>query len=103
MAKNETRQFLYHFLPGDRPELATDPESCTEEDNRIGSEHFAGLEEAAGNGTVVMAGRSQDGVGPAIVIVEVASERDARLFMEADPFVTSGLFGARLHPFRIAL
>jgi hypothetical protein len=51
----------------------------------------------------LLAGRSQDGLGPAIVILETASEQEARAFMENDPFVASGLFGADLHPFRIAL
>lgn len=50
-----------------------------------------------------MAGRSQDGVGPAIVILEAGSEPEAREFMEADPFLTSGLFRASLHLFRTAL
>jgi len=98
-----TEQFLYHFLPGDRPELATDPSAWTEEDNQVASEHFARLQAGASDGVVLMAGRSQDGIGPAIVILEAASEEEAREFMEADPFLTNGLFRASLHPFRIAL
>ena len=96
-------QFLYHFLPGDRPELATDPDAWTEADERTAAAHFAHLERGAAEGTVVLAGRSQDGIGPAIVILEAASEDEARRFMEADPFVAGGLFGASLHPFRVAL
>jgi uncharacterized protein YciI len=52
---------------------------------------------------VLLAGRSQDGVGPALVIVEADSEAEARRFMEADPFVANGLMRARLHPYRVAL
>ena len=96
-------QFLYTFTPGPRPELATHPEAWTTEDEAIAANHFAYLEAAATNGTVLLAGRSQDGIGPAIVILAAADESEARSFMENDPFVSSGLFGASLHPFRIAL
>ena len=83
--------------------MATDPSAWSPEDEEIAANHFAYLEEAAASGTVLLAGRSQDGVGPAIVILEAASEIEARAFMENDPFVVSGLFGADLHPFRVAL
>ena len=96
-------QFLYHFTPGARPELAIDRTAWTEDDQRIGAEHVAYLEAGVAAGIVMMAGRSQDGIGPAIVILEAGSEEEARHFMEGDPFVTSGLFGASLHPFRIAM
>lgn len=96
-------QFLYQFMPGPRPELATDPDAWTEEDEAIAADHFGYLQRATAEGTVVMAGRSQDGIGPAIVIIETADEEAARAFMNADPFVSSGLFGAELHPFRVAL
>ena len=52
---------------------------------------------------MLLAGRSLDGKGPAIVILEAASEEEARRLMERDPFVASGLMRATLHPFRPAL
>lgn len=52
---------------------------------------------------MILAGRSLDGVGPAVVIFEAASEEEARRFMESDPFVAGGLMRATLHPFRAAL
>jgi uncharacterized protein YciI len=96
-------QYLYRFLPGDRPELATDPEAWTDEDSGIGERHFAYLQAATRAGTLVLAGRSLDGIGPAIVVFEAESPEEARRFMEGDPFVQEGLFGAELHPFRAAL
>ena len=96
-------QFLYTFTPGPRPDLATNPEAWTTADEAVAAEHFAYLEAAVTEGTVLLAGRSQDGIGPAIVIIEAADESEARTFMENDPFISSGLFGADLHPFRIAL
>jgi uncharacterized protein YciI len=96
-------QFLYHFGPGPRPELATDPDAWTSEDERVGAAHFDRLAKATEDGIVILAGRSQDGVGPAIVIFEADTEEDARQFMEADPFVAEGLFTASLHRFNAAL
>lgn len=96
-------QFLYQFGPGERPELAGNPDAWTEDDERIGAEHYERLRAAAEYGIVILAGRSTDGTGPAIVIFEAGSEEEARQFMEADPFVASGLFTATLHPFRASL
>lgn len=96
-------QWLYHFLPGTRPELFTDPEAWTEDDDRVATAHFAHLQQALNKGLLILAGRSQDGIGPALVIFEADDEDAARSFMESDPFVSSGLFGASLHPFRAAL
>ncbi len=97
------KQWLYRFTPGDRPELATDLDAWTEADERVGAAHFGYLQQATDAGVVLLAGRSQDGIGPAIVIFEAPSEEEARRFMESDPFVAGGLFGAELHPFRAAL
>lgn len=102
MSEPEMKQFLYQFDPV-RPEMITDPDAWTEEDNRIASEHYSYLKRATEAGTVILAGRSLDGVGPAIVILEAISEAEARAFMGEDPFVASGLMRASLHLFRAAL
>ena len=93
MSEPKVLQFLYQFDPI-RPELVTDADAWTEEDVRIGQAHFAYLKQATQDGIVLLAGRSQDRVGPAIVIVEVESEDEARNFMENDPFVAGGLMRA---------
>lgn len=103
MAELGKLQFLYYFTPGPRPELATDMEAWTDADNQIAQAHYDRLKLAAEEGFLILAGRSQDGIGPAIVIIEVESEEEARKYMEEDPFVKEGLFGAELHPFKAAL
>jgi uncharacterized protein YciI len=95
-------QFIYLFEPV-RPEMVTDAYAWTERENEIAKAHFAYLKRATEAGTVLLAGRSQDGVGPALVILEAYSEAEARAFMEGDPFVANGLMRARLHPYRAAL
>lgn len=102
MTGQEKPQFIYTF-EATRPELVTDPEAWTEEEVEIARAHFAYLQQATEEGTVILAGRAQDGVGPAIVILEATSEEEAREFMENDPFVASGLMRASLHPYRVAL
>lgn len=96
-------QFIYQFLPGDRPELADSPDAWSPSDEAIASEHFAYLRRGLDAGILVLAGRAQEGAGPAIVIVETESIDTAEAFMESDPFVAKGLFRASLHPFRVAL
>jgi uncharacterized protein YciI len=96
------KHHIYVFEPV-RPELVTNPDAWTEEDERIGEAHFAYLKRAAEQGMVILAGRSTDGLGPAIVILDIADDGEARRFMEHDPFVAGGLMRARLHPFRAAL
>jgi uncharacterized protein YciI len=92
---------IYVFNPI-RPELVTDPDSWTEEDEQIGERHVTYLEQATEDGTVLLAGRSLDELGPAFVMIRADSEIEARRFMEADPFVAEGLMLASLHPFRAA-
>jgi uncharacterized protein YciI len=102
VSEKEKQQFIYAFDPV-RPELVTDPDAWTEEDTRIAHDHFAYLKRATEEGIVILAGRSLDGQGPAVVILEASSETEARQFMENDPFLARGLMRASLHPFRAAL
>lgn len=95
-------EWIYHFLPGNRPELARDESAWTADDERIATEHAAYIQAATDAGLVILAGRAQDGIGPAVVIIETATADEATAFMEGDPFVREGLFGADLHPFRAA-
>lgn len=102
MAEQQGKHFIYLF-DAVRPEMITDPDSWTEEDIRIAEEHFAYLQRATEEGALILAGRSLDETGPAIVIVEASTEAEARSFMKRDPFVANGLMRATLHPFRAAL
>ena len=101
MRQISTSHYVYVFDPI-RPELVTDPDSWTEEDEQIGERHAIYLKQAAEDGTVLLAGRSLDGLGPAVVILQADSEIEARRFMESDPFIAEGLMLASLHPFRAA-
>ena len=56
-----------------------------------GEAHVERLKRATKDGIVILAGRSLDGIGPAVVIFEVESEEEARCFMEGDPFMKEEL------------
>jgi uncharacterized protein YciI len=84
VSEKEKQQFIYVFDPM-RPELVTDPDAWTEDDTRIAHEHFAYLKKATEDGIVILAGRSLDGQGPAVVILDISTETEARRFMEHDP------------------
>ena len=96
-------EYIYQLLSGDRPELATDPSAWTAADEEVGERHYERLRQATDDGVVILAGRSQDGVGPAIVVFEADDDHAAQLFTDEDPFVAEGLFRASLHPYRVAL
>jgi uncharacterized protein YciI len=102
MADQEKRQFIYVF-EAIRPELVTDSDAWTEEDEQTAENHVAYLRKATDEGVVLLAGRSLDGIGPALVVLDAESEEEARRFMESDPFVADGLFRAHLHPYRAAM
>ena len=102
MPGSEILQYIYQFDPI-RPELVTDMDAWTEEDIQINHAHFAYLKNATREGVVLLAGRSQDGVRPAIVIFEAESEDAANEFMENDPFIAGGLMRASPHPFKASL
>ncbi len=104
MAGAEKLQFICVMHAVD-PAKAASREDWTDYDNETFRLHWDRLARARGDGTLLVAGRAQDadGAGPAIVIFEVASEEEARRFMESEPFVTRGFATATLHPFRVAL
>ena len=79
------------------------PDAWTDEENQISADHYAYLKQALEDGVLILAGRSLDGIGPAVVVIEAETEEEARAFLLEDPFVKSALFGAELHPFRAAL
>lgn len=96
------QQFIYELVPV-RPEMVDNPDLWTEDDLKMADDHFAYLSKATDEGRLILAGRSLDGKGPAVVIFEAEDEEAARCFMEADPFVSRGFATATVHPFRVAL
>ena len=92
------RQFAYII----RPPRATFVDDATEQERAAVAAHFEYLKRLCDAGTVVLAGRCEDGAF-GIVVYEADDDAQARRIMSDDPAVGAGVFAAQFHPFRIAL
>jgi len=94
-------QFLYR-IQAVRPEMLSD--GPTDDEAAILAEHSRYLEGLAGQGKVVLCGRTQNSDPSAFGIVVFVAESDAaaREIMENDPAVSKGLMHADLFPYKIA-
>src|SRR5215813_3691660 len=81
-----------------------DEHAWTKEDHAVAQRHFERLKAAADHGPVILAGRTEEAADKTfgLVIFEAPDEKAARVFMENDPAVKSGLMTAELHPYLIA-
>ena len=95
------QQFIY-TLEAVRPQKAKSRDTWTDYDHETYRLHVEHLEREAKGRRIVLVGRAQDGIGPAIAIIECADEEEVRQLMESDPFVSRGFARARLHPFPVA-
>ena len=84
------------------PSLLND-ENWTEKENAIVGRHFKRLQHMLAEGSLVLAGRTQNYNPTGIVILEADSEDEARRLMEADPTVAEGIMTAELFPYSVAL
>jgi uncharacterized protein YciI len=95
-------QFVIVLRPAPR---LVEPANWTPEDERVVAEHFMRLQRLRDSGQVLLAGRTlNDDAGQfGLVIVEVASEPEAREIMEGDPAVKAGVMSGELFPYSVAL
>ena len=98
MAKRQ--QFIYFLKLVPR---LLDEKNWTKADSEIVDRHFARLQRLLGEGKLILAGRTQDTDPTGIVILDVASEDEARSLMEGDPTVREGIMTAQLYPYKVAL
>lgn len=95
-------EFIY-TLRARRPGLVIDGPSP--EESPVIERHVRYLSELASDGTVILAGRTQnrDESSFGIVIVRAESRKRAERVMSRDPAVEAGLMEAELYPFRVAV
>lgn len=100
----EKLQFMYVIQAVD-PVKAASRDSWTDEDAETFNLHWANLERLRDEGVLILAGRAQDadGTGPAICILEVDSDAEAKRIFDSEPFFTRGFATGTLHPFRVAI
>lgn len=101
---DEKLQYMYIMQAHD-PAKAASQENWTAEDQETFNLHWANLERLRDEGRLILAGRAQDadGSGPAVCILEVDSEEEAKRIFESEPFFQRGFASGRLHPFRVAI
>jgi uncharacterized protein YciI len=75
---------------------------ATDEERAVFEQHGEWLEARYAEGRVRFAGRCYDGPF-GLVVLDAASEEDARRLMEEDPSVRAGVQSAELHPFKTFL
>lgn len=92
-------EYLYVVRPT-RPEMVT--QGPTEKELAVLKDHGAYLKRLTDDGTVVIAGRTQEAETFGIVVYRAASEEAARAIMNADPAVAAGVMKATFHPYKIA-
>lgn len=95
-------QFIYVIHPA-RPEMLTS--GLTPSEAEIMGRHLAFLTDLAEEGSVLLAGRTQnnDESTFGLVIFEAGSEEEARGIMNQDPAVVHGVMRAQLFPYSIAV
>lgn len=73
---SEIQHFLYQFTTGPDPERSK-LENWGDKENAIAQAHWEYLQEMHAQQRIILAGRSQDDIGPAIVVFKAKNERDA--------------------------
>lgn len=99
---SKQQQFIYTLHPNRLEMLSSGPTSV--EASTIG-EHVMYLERLAGQGSVLLAGRTQtsDENTFGIVILNTDSEASARAIMAEDPAVANGVMSSAIYPYSIAV
>lgn len=80
-------------------------EAWTDADDAVVRSHFTRLQEAAGRGQVILAGRTTEPLDRTmgLVVFTAPDEAAAREFMTQDPCVVAGIMTATLHPYSLAI
>lgn len=95
-------EFLYQIQPT-RPAMLR--EGPTQQEAEIVTQHFDYLKALLDEGTLILAGRTQntDESSFGIVIFRAASHAEAQKIMENDPAVEQGVMRAELFHYQVAL
>lgn len=82
-----------------------DPKKWTNDDEQAINRHFEYLKYQMQQGTMILAGRTQNDLKDTfgIVIFNAQDDDDAQSFMENDPSIQAGVMIGALYPYAIAL
>lgn len=101
-AQTVRKQFLY-LLRLEKSML--DTSAWTPDKNKIVQEHFANLQKMLSDGTLILAGRTQNALDKTfgIVIYEANSFEEAKTIAENDPAVKAKIMSVEVFPYEVAL
>ena len=89
-----------YFIHAPREDFAA---TMTDEERAVWSEHFDRLQRLYAEGTIVLVGPTLGRTNTGIAIFEAPDEQAARVVMEEDPAIASGIARGELRPFRVSL
>jgi uncharacterized protein len=93
-----------HFLILLKPARAGFAEAPTVAEQKLMGEHFAYHQKLMAEGKVVVGGPSINGDKTfGIIVIEAASEPEARMLMAGDPSIKGGVMKGELLPFTLSL
>ena len=93
---------LQHYLIIYKPPRADFDKNATEEKLAIVEDHFEHLKHGQSEGSLVLAGRTDD-AHFGIAVIQAKNDGEAKDIMENDPAVKERVFSGELLPFRLAL
>jgi len=88
------------FLEPTRTEM---PDNPTPEESAIVGQHFNYYKQLHADGTLILAGRTQEPPHIGIMIFEAESPAAAQSIANNDPAIIEGVFAARVQPYQVAL
>jgi uncharacterized protein YciI len=91
-----------HYLIIYRPPRVTFADDATADESAVVGEHFEYLKKLLADGTLVLAGRTDD-ASMGLAIFEARDEAAAHDLMQNDPAVRAGVFSGELHRYHVAL
>jgi uncharacterized protein YciI len=89
-----------YFLHPPREDFAS---TMTDQENSVWSDPFAHLQQLLTDGVLILAGPTLGHLNTGVTIFEAEDEAAARLVMESDPVIRSGLATGELRGLRVAL
>ncbi len=93
------KQFIC-FLEPSRKEMPDDP---TPEEAQLVGQHFSYYKQLHADGTLILAGRTQEPPHIGIMIFEAPDKASAQTIVDNDPAIIAGVFKATLQPYMVAL
>ena len=95
----DSPQFIC-FLEPTRPDMPDEP---TPAESKAVSDHFAYYQRLLANGSLIIAGRTQEPPHIGIMVFEAPTKDDALSIAAQDPAVAAGVFKCRVQSYQVAL